>query len=138
MLCVFLFLKSDMCTLPLQTSFHNFIREHSDCLKHYICFLICTHNLRSSTDVANSKRFSISFGNTRGLFSNLNSVHQHLQSSNPHSLFVTEITPRTHDSNVNSILSPLLKFLGYELFSSSFPNGGVFVHLSILMYKPHN
>ena len=54
-----------------------------------------THTDISSTAVANvahSKLFSISFCDICGLSSNLNSVHQHLQSSNRHALFVAETT----------------------------------------------
>ena len=79
----------------------------------------------AATSVAHSTRFSISFCNIRGLSSNLNSVHQHLQSSNPHAFFLTETKLRPLDPSKTSILSPHLKFPGYELFSSFFPNGGV-------------
>ena len=94
----------------------------------YIRTMPLTHTNISSTavtNVAHSKLFSISFCNIRGLSSNLNSVHQHLQSSNPHALFLTETKIRPLDQNENSILSPHLKCPGYELFSSFFPNGGV-------------
>ena len=82
-------------------------------------------NSTAVTNVAHSKLFSISFCNIRALSSNINSVHQHLQSSNPHALFLTETKIRPLDPNDNSILSPHLKCPGYELFSSFFPNGGV-------------
>ena len=86
-----------------------------------------------ANNVAHSKRFSISFCNIRGLSSNLNSVHQHLQSSNPHALFLTETKLRPLDPNNTFVLSPHLKCPGYELFSSFFPNGGVcaFTHSDI-------
>ena len=73
--------------------------------------------------------FSISFCNIRGLSSNLESVHQHLQSSNSHALFLTETRTRPLDPNDNSILSPHLKCPGYELFPSFFLNGGVCVFI---------
>ena len=103
----------------------------------YIRTMPLTHTNISSTavtNVAHSKLFSISFCNIRGLSSNLNSVHQHLQSSSPHVLFLTETKIRPLDPNDNSILSPHLKCPGYELFSS-FYQMVVFVHLSALMYK---
>ena len=87
-----------------------------------------THTDISSTAVTNmahSKLFSISICNIRGLSSNLISVHQHLQSSNPHAHFLTETKIKPLDPNHNSILCPQLKCPGYELFSSFFPNGGV-------------
>ena len=74
--------------------------------------------------MAHSKLFSISFCNIRGLSSNLNSVHQHLQSSSSHALFLTETKIKPLDPNDNSTLSSHLKCPGYELFSF-FPNGGV-------------
>ena len=85
------------------------------------------------TYVAHSKLFSISFCNNRGLSSNLNSVHQYLQSSNSHVLFLTETRIKPLDPNDNSILCPHLKCPGYELFSSFFPNGGVcaYVHTDV-------
>ena len=96
-------------------------------------FSICTKPLTHTdispttvTNVAHSKLFSISFCSICGLFSNLNSVHQHLQSSNPHALFLTETKIKPPDPNDdNPILCPHLKCSGYELFSSFFPNGGV-------------
>ena len=94
----------------------------------YIRTMPLTHTTIGSTavtNVAHSKLFSISFCNIRGLYSNLNSVHQHLQSSNPHALFLTETKIRPLDTNDNSILSPYLTCPGYELSSSVFPNGGV-------------
>ena len=77
------------------------------------------------TNVAHSTLLSISFCNIHGLSSNLNSVHQHIQSTNPHVLFLTETEIRPLDPNDNSILSPHLKSPGYELTSSFFPNCGV-------------
>ena len=94
----------------------------------YIRTMPLTHTNISSTavtNVAHSKLSSISFCNIRGLSSNLNSVHQHLQSSSPHALFLTETKIRPLDPNDNSILSPHLKCPGYELFPSFFPKGGV-------------
>ena len=94
----------------------------------YIRTMPLTHTNISSTavtNVAHSKLFSISFCNSRGLSSNLNSAHQHLQSSSPHALFLTETKIRPLDPNDDSILSPHLKCPGYELFSSFFPSGGV-------------
>ena len=103
----------------------------------YIRTMPLTHTNISSTavtNVAHSKLFSISFCNIRGLSSNLNSVHQHLQSSSPHALFLTKTKIRPLDPNDNSILSPHLKCPRYEL-SPSFSQMVVFVHLSALMYK---
>ena len=94
----------------------------------YIHTMPLTHaNISSTavTNVAHSKLFSISFCNIRGLSSNLNSVHQHLQSSNPHALFLTETKIRRLEPNDNFILSPHLKCPGCELFSSFLANGGV-------------
>ena len=102
----------------------NPIITHSFCIH----IMPLTHTDISSTVVTNvaySKLFSISFCNIRGLSSNLNSVHQYLQSSNPHALFLTETKIKPLDPNDNSILFPYLKCPGYELFSSFFPNGGV-------------
>ena len=102
----------------------NPIITHSFC----ICTMPLTHTDISSTvvtNVAHSNFFSISFCNIRGLSSNLNSVHQHLQSSNPYTLFLTETKIKPMDPNDNSILCPHLKCPGYELFSSFFPNGGI-------------
>ena len=100
------------------------IISHSFCIRT----MPLTHTNISSTavtNVAHSKLSSISFCNIRGLFSNLNSVHQHLQSSSPHALFLTETKIRPLDPNDTSILSPHLKCPGYELFPSFFPNGGI-------------
>ena len=110
----------------------NPIITHSFCI-HTIPL---THTDISSTaviNVAHSKLFSISFCNIRGLSSNLNSVHQYLQSSNSHALFLTKTKIKPLDPNDNSILCPHLKCPGYELFSSSFPNGGVcaYVHSDV-------
>ena len=70
-------------------------------------------------------KFSISFCNIRGPSSNLNFVHQYLQSCNPHALFLTETKIKPLDPNDNSILCPHPKCPGYEIFSSFIPNGGV-------------
>ena len=94
----------------------------------YIRTMRLTRTYISSTavkNVAHSKLFSISFCNVRGLSSNLNFVHQDLQSSNPHALFLTATKIKPLDPNDNSILCPHLKCPGYELFSSFFPNGAV-------------
>ena len=107
-------------------------------ITHFIftlCLLI--HTDFSSTAVTNgthSKLFSISFCTIHGLSSNLNSVHQHLQTSSPHAFFLTETEIKPLDKNDNSTLSPPLKCPGYELFSSFFPSV-VFVLSSALMYK---
>ena len=77
------------------------------------------------TNVAHSKLFSISFCNIRGLSSNLNSVHQYLQSSKPQALFLTDTKINPLGPNDNSILCPHLEYPGYEPFSSFFPYGGV-------------
>ena len=71
--------------------------------------------------------------NNAALSSNLNFVHQHHQSSNPHALFLTETKLGSLDPNDTSVLSPHLKCPGYELFSSFFPNGGVcaFIHSDV-------
>ena len=90
--------------------------------------MLLTHTYISSTTVTNVaylKLFSISFCNIHGLPSNLNSVYQHFQSSNPHALFLTETKIKPLDPNDNSILCPHLKCPGYELSFSFFPNGGV-------------
>ena len=71
------------------------------------------------------KLFSISFCNIRGLSSNINPVHNHLQSINPYALFLTETKIKPLEPSNSTVLSPHLKFPGYELFSSFFPNGGV-------------
>ena len=99
-------------------------------ITHSFCIhtMLLTHTAISSTAVTNvthSKLFSISYCNIRGLSSNLNSVHQYLQSSNPHAIFLTETKIKPLDPNDNSILCPHLKCPSYELFSSFFPNGGV-------------
>ena len=94
----------------------------------YVRTMPLTHTNISSiavTNVAHSELFSISFCNVCRLSSNLNSVHQHLQSVNPHALFLTEANIKPLNPNDNSILFPHLKCPGYELFSSFFPNGGV-------------
>ena len=101
-----------------------------------ICTLPLTHTNISSiavTNVAHSKLFSISFYNICGLSSTLNSIPNHLQSSNPHALFLSETKIGPLDPNDNSILPPHLKYLGYELFYSFFPNGGVcaFIHSNV-------
>ena len=99
-------------------------------ITHSFCIhtMPLTHtDIRSTavTNVAHSKLFSISFCNIRGLSSNLNCVHQYLQSSSPHALFLTKTKIKPLDPNDNSILCPHLKFSGYEPFSSCFSNGGV-------------
>ena len=99
-------------------------------ITHSFCILTMplTHTDISSTavtNVAHSKLFSISFCNIRGLSSNLNSVHQYLQSSNPHALFLTKTKIKPLDPNDNFFLWPHLNNPGYELFSSFFPNDGV-------------
>ena len=81
------------------------------------------------TNMAHSKLFSTSFCNIPGLSANLTSVHQHLQSSSPHALFLTETKIKPLDPNGNTILCPHLKCPGYELFSSFFPNGGVCAYI---------
>ena len=116
------------------------ITTHSFCIHT----MPLTHTDISSTavtNVAHSKLFSISFCNICGLSSNLNSVHQYLQSSNPHALFLTETKIKPLDSNDNSILCPHLKCPQYELFSSFFSNGGVcaFVCSDVQSSRlPHN
>ena len=103
----------------------------------YIRTMPLTHTNISSTavtNVAHSKLFSISFCNIRELSYNLNYVHQHLQSSSPHALFLTETKIRPLDPNDNSILSPHLKCPVYVLFPL-FSQVVVFVHLSALIYK---
>ena len=86
------------------------------------------HSDISSTAVTNashSKLFSISFCDIRGLSCNLNSVHQHLQSSSPHVLLLTKTKIKPLDPNDNSILCPHLKCPEYEFSSSLFQNGDV-------------
>ena len=85
-------------------------------------------NIKNSSTAATNvapKPFSISFCNIRGLSSNINPVHHHLQSINPYALFPTETKIKPLDPSNSTILSPHLKCPGYELFSSFFPNGGV-------------
>ena len=79
----------------------------------------------AATNVA-PKLFSISFCNIRGLSSNINPVHHHLQSINPYALFLTETKIKPLSPNDNTVLSPHFKCPGYELFSSFFPNGGFY------------
>ena len=103
-------------------------------ITHSLCIhtMPLTHTDISSTavtNVAHSKLFSVSLCNICGLSSNLNSVHQHVQSSNPHALFLTETKIKPLDPNDNSILCPHLKCPRYELFSSFFPNGGVCAYI---------
>ena len=98
--------------------------HHSFCI-HTMPLTHTDISFTAVTNVVHSKLFSISFCNIRGLSSNLNSVHQYLQYSNPHALFLTETKIKPRDPNDNSILYPHLKCPGYELFSSFFPNGGV-------------
>ena len=62
---------------------------------------------------------NLQFFNIRGLYSNLNSVHHHLQSVAPHALFLTE----TQISNPLSLSR--LNFPGYLLYSSFRPKAGV-------------
>ena len=104
----------------------NPIITHSFCI-HTMPLTHTDISSTAATNVAHSKLCSISFPfcNIRGLSSNLNSVHQYLQSSNPHALFFTETKIKPLDPKDNSILCPHLKCPGYELFSSFFPNGGV-------------
>ena len=85
------------------------------------------NNLNNSTAATNvaPKPFSISFCNIRGLSSNINPVHHHLQSINPYALFLTETKIKPLDPSNSTVLSPHLKCPGYELFSYFFPNGGV-------------
>jgi len=78
-----------------------------------------------ATNMAHFKLFSISFYNICGLSSNLNSLHEHLQSSSPQALFLTKTKIKPLYLMDNYTLAPRLKCPGYELFSSSFPNGGV-------------
>ena len=106
----------------------------------YICTTPLTHTDFGSTavtNVAHSNLFSISFCNTRGLSSNLNSVHQHLKSSNPHAPFLTETKIKPLDPNDNSIPCPHLTCPGYELFSSFFPNGGVCAYVCSDVHSSH-
>ena len=93
----------------------------------YIRTMPLTHTKISSTavtNVAHSKLFSISFCNIRGLSFNFNSVYQHLQSSNPHALVLTETKIRPLGPNTTPFF-PSSKMPWNELFSSFFPNGGV-------------
>ena len=85
------------------------------------------NNLNNSTAATNvaPKPFSIPFCNIRGLSSNINSVHHHLQSINPYALFLTETKIKPLAPSNSTFPSPHLKCPGYELFSSFFPNGGV-------------
>ena len=85
------------------------------------------NNLNNSTAATNvaPQPFSISFCNIRGLSFNINPVHQYLQSINPYELFVTETKIKPLDPSNRTVLSPHLKYPGYELFSSFLPNGAV-------------
>ena len=106
----------------------NPIITHSLCIRT----MPITHTDISSTAVTNmahSKLFSTSFCNIRGLSSNFDSVHQHLQSSSPHALFLSETKIKPLDPNGNTILCPHLKYPGYKLFSSFFPNSGVCAYI---------
>ena len=93
------------------------------------------NNLNNSTAATNvvPRPFSISFCNIRGLSSNINPVHHHLQSINPYALFLTETKIKPLDPSNSTVLSPHLKCPVYELFSSFFPNGGVcaFIHSDV-------
>jgi len=92
------------CLYHLDTLNHHSIITQSI----YIRTMPLTHTDISSTavtTVAHFKLFSVSFCNIHGLSSNLNSVHQHLQSSNPHALFLTKTKIKPLDVNDNSILS---------------------------------
>ena len=104
------------------------IITHSFCI-HTMPLIHTDISSTAVTNVAHSNLFSTSICNIRGLSSNLNSVNQYLQSSNPHALFLTETKIKPLDPNDNSILCPHLKCPGYELFSSFFPNGGVFAYV---------
>ena len=99
----------------------------------YTCTMPLTQKHTSSTAVTN-KLFSISLCNIHGLSSNLNSVHQYLQFSKPHALFLTKTKIKPLDPNNKFILFPHLKCPGYDLFPS-FSLMVVFVHLSAMMYK---
>ena len=92
-----------------------------------MCNMIQNNIKNSSTAATNvaPKLFSISFCNIRGLSSNINPVHHHLQSINPYALFLTETKIKPLDPSNSTVLSPHLKCPGYELFSSFFPNCGV-------------
>ena len=114
----------------------NPIITHSFCI-HTMSLTRTDISSTAVTNVAHSKLFSISFCNIRGLSSNLNSVHQYLQSSNPHSLFLTETKIKPLDPNDNSILYPHLKFPGYEFFSSFFPNGDVCAYVCSDVQSSH-
>ena len=85
------------------------------------------NNLNNSTAATNvaPKLFSISFCNIRGLSSNINPVYHHHQSIIPYALFLTETKLKPPDPSKSTAHFPHLKCLGYELFSSFFPNGGV-------------
>ena len=89
-------------------------------------FKMIKNNLNNSTAATNvaPKPFSISFCNIRGLCSNINPVHHHLQSINPYALFLTETKIKPLNPNDSTILYPHLKCAGFELFSSFFNNGG--------------
>ena len=48
-----------------------------------------------------------------------------LACNDPYALFITQTKIKPLDPSNSTVLSPHLKFPGYELFSSFFPNGGV-------------
>ena len=96
-----------------------------------------TNNISTAATNVAPKLFSNSFCNIRGLSSNINPVHHHLQSINPYALFLTETKIKPLHPNYSTILSPRLKCPGYELFSSFFPNGEVFVFIRSDMQTLH-
>ena len=67
-------------------------------------------------------KFKLNFCNIRGLSTNLNSVHQHLQTYKPHLLFLseTQISPPPNDVH--------LKCPGYTLYSNFRLKAGVCVY----------
>jgi len=111
----------------------DLIITHSFCI-HTMPLTHTNINSTAVTNVAHSKIFSISCCNIRGQSSNLNSVHQYLQSSNPHALFLTKTKIKPLDANDNSILCPRLKWPGYRLSPLS-SQMVVFVHMFALMFK---
>ena len=113
--------------------FHIFLdfANHHSLYTHTLPLIHTDFSSTAVTNVAQSK--PISFCNNHGLSSNLNSVHQRLQSLGPRAVFLTEAKSKPLDSKDNSTRSPHMKCPGYELFSSFFFNCGVctFIHSDV-------
>ena len=84
-----------------------------------------TNNTSTAATNVAPKLFSISSCNIHLMPSNINPVHHHLQSINPYAPFLTETKIKPLDPSNSTDLSPHLKWPGYKLFSSFFPDVGV-------------